>query len=92
MASKAQKKARLHQQRMKKQAENAKPSPNSHDQLVKKCVENNRKRKKAGELKADFWKDYRERFGSWSPPPEPQGSMQGSCARKSIFDEHLFKK
>lgn len=92
MASKAQKRKRLHEKRMQEQAAQAKPAPNSHEKLVEQCVRNNRSPKRKRERKQEFWKDYTERFGSWSPPPEPEGPMQGSCARKSIFEDHLFKK
>lgn len=92
MASKAQKRKRLHQKRMQKQAAQAKPQANSYEQLKKRCSANVAKRKRTGEAKRDFWKDYGERFGSWSPPPEPEGPLQGSCAKKSIFEDHLFKK
>lgn len=91
MASKAQKRKLLHQKRMQNQAANAKRSQDSIEKLKERCARNNRHPKRQEELRQDFWRDYRERFGTWQPP-EPGGDMSGKCTKKSVFDDHLFKK
>lgn len=91
MASKAKKRAQLHKKRMEEQAANAKQPQDSIEKLKERCARNNRHPQRKRELREAFWQDYRERFGSWQPP-EPEGPMRGSCARKSIFEDHLFKK